>query len=111
MHIVEYDILKIVAHIILFYPFLFILLSLNIYISFYFGNNSSSSLKVSIKFSQKIFELLETNIIIISKSKKFVRFFDDYKNFVESFIFIDIINIIKTFRKIVNNSLILIKNH
>ena len=69
MHIVEYDIFKNCCS---------------------YNNNSSLS---TIKFSQKIFELLETNIIIISKSKKFVRFFDDYKNFVESFIFIDIITL------------------
>lgn len=93
MHIVEYDIFKNCCSYNNILSVLLILLSLNIYINFYFENNSSSSLKVSIKFSQKIFELLETNIIIISKSKKFVRFFDCYKNFVESFIFIDIITL------------------
>ena len=90
MHIVEYDIFKNCCSYNNILSVLLILLSLNIYINFYFENNSSLS---TIKFSQKIFELLETNIIIISKSKKFVRFFDDYKNFVESFIFIDIITL------------------
>ena len=97
MHIVEYDIFKnCCSYNNNNYKVVFKIsrLSSNIKLfQFLKYDNSSSSLKVSIKFSQKIFELLETNIIIISKSKKFVRFFDCYKNFVESFIFIDIITL------------------